>query len=531
MVVRNLGQKVGQKVGMVTVVLAALARGASADGDAYVPPDFMTALPPLPASVEAAKVWRLSLSEAISVALHQNLGIVFERQQVEVAKLGITVATGAFEPVLSAQLDHNRSDSPPVTVQEGSANQNISFVTDDWRITLSDRLETGTQVALDFSNGRARSSAGTAVEPLNYRATLTASVTQPLLRGFSPDLVVPRIDILRAKIASERERAQLAVAAAEIVQRTENAYWDVVQALYSYDLQLRSQKRSEDQMALTRRQIDACLMPPSDLIAASSTLAQRKLQVLVAESTIDASYDALRAVLNLAHEEWARPILPVEPPQFDAQTSSAEDALAIAIKHRPEIIQLDLDLQTALLVVRQAENNRLPQLDLGLSGQLIGQKNMYGSTLNEVGDADAHAYSVVLNFSWTPLQRATRAQAEIEKTHHDMAVVRRDQALQDIWFAVRQAVRDQTSAARQVFAASKFRQLSTESLEVEQRKFLSNQSSNFVLGQHQDELAAAQLAELTAVLVHKKATAALLKATGELLDQRHIQLDVALPHK
>ncbi len=522
---------VSRQLGRVAIALAMLARAAHADGDAYVPPDFMAALPPLPPSVEAAKVWRLSLSEAIGVALHQNLGIVVERQQVEVAKLGITVAAGAFEPVLSAQLDHNRSDSPPLTVQEGNANQNISFVTDDWRITLSDRLETGTQVALDFSNGRARSSAGTAVEPLNYRATLTASVTQPLLRGFSPDLVVPRVELLRAKIASERERAQLAVAAADVVQRTEDAYWDVVQALYSYDLQLRSQKRSEDQMALTRRQIDAGLMPPSDLIAAESTLAQRKLQVLVAESTIESSYDTLRAVLNLAHEEWTRPILPVEPPQFDAQTSSAEDALAIAIKHRPEVVQLDLDLQTALLAVRQAENNRLPQLDLGLSGQLIGQKNTYGSTLNEVGDADAHAYSVVLNFSWTPLQRATRAQAEIEKTHHDMAIVRRDQALQDIWFAVRQAVRDQTSAARQVLAASKFRQLSTESLEVEQRKFLSNQSSNFVLGQHQDELAAAQLAELTAVLVHKKATAALLKATGELLEQRHIQLDVARPHK
>ncbi len=520
-------------VAIVSIVsVGVLARVASAGGgNAYVPPDFMAALPPLPPTVEAAKVWRLSLSEAIEVALHQNLGIAIEREQVEVAKLGVTVAKGAFEPVISGTYDHNRADAPPVTVQEGGANQNISYVTDDWRLTLSDRLETGTIVALDFSNGRARSSAGTAVEPLNYRSTLTLSVTQPLLRGFSPDLVIPRIEILRAKIASERERAQLAVAAADVVQRTEDAYWDVVQALYSYDLQLRSQQRADDQMALTRRQIDAGLMPPSDLIAAESTLAQRKLQVLVAESTIDASYDALRATLNLAHDEWARPILPVEPPQFDAQTSSAEDALAIAIKHRPEVVQLDLDLETALLAVRQAENNRLPQVDLGVSGQLIGQKSHYGSTLGEVGDADAHAYSVVVNFSWTPLQIATRAQAEIEKTHHDMAVVRRDQALQDIWFAVRQAVRDQTSAARQVFAASKFRQLSTESLEVEQRKFLSNQSSNFVLGQHQDELAAAQLAELTAVLVHKKATAALLKATGLLLDQRHIQLDVALPPK
>ncbi|HEY0255339.1 MAG TPA: TolC family protein [Kofleriaceae bacterium] len=512
------------------VSVGVLARVASAEGgDAYVPPDFMAALPPLPPTVEAAKVWRLSLSEAIQVALHQNLGIVIEREQVQVAKLGVTVAKGAFEPVISGTYDHNRADAPPVTVQEGGANQNISYVTDDWRLTLSDRLETGTIVALDFSNGRARSSAGTAVEPLNYRSTLTLSVTQPLLRGFSPDLVIPRIEILRAKIASERERAQLAVAAADVVQRTEDAYWDVVQALYSYDLQLRSQKRADDQMALTRRQIDAGLMPPSDLIAAESTLADRKLQVLQAEATIDASFDALRSILNLPRDQWARAILPVEPPQFAPSSGSAEEALAIAIKHRPEILQLDLDLQSALLAVRQAENARLPQLDLGVTGALIGQDTTYGDTLNGIGNADAHEYNVVLNFSWTPLMRATRAQAEIAKTQHQVAQVTKDQSVQNIWFEVRDAVRNQLSASRQVFAASKFRQLSTESLEVEQRKFLSNQSTNFVLGQHQDELAAAQLSELTAVLVHKKASAALLKATGKLLDERHITLDVTKP--
>ncbi len=518
------------RLGTAMLVLAALARAASADVPAaYTPPDFMAALPPLPPGVDGAQVWRLSLAEALQVALHQNLGIVIERSQVAVARLGVTAAGGAFEPTLTGSYEHDRADQPPVTVQEGAAGQNISFINDDWRLGLSDRLETGTLLSLAFSNGRARSSAGTAVEPLNYRATLTASITQPLLRGFSPDLVIPRIDVLRAKLGSERERAQLAVTAADLVQRTEDAYWDVVQALYSYDLQLRSQKRAEDQMALTHRQIDAGLMPPSDLIAAESTLAQRQLQVVQAEAAIDQAYDVLRSILNLPRDQWARPILPVEPPTFEPRASSAEQALAIAIKHRPEVAQLDLDLRSALLAVRQAENNELPQLDVGLSGQLIGQQNTYGPALDEIGRADAHAYSVVLNLSWTPLRRATAAQAEIERTHHQLAVVRREQAIQDIWFAVRDAVRNQASAARQVRAASKFRQLSTESLEVEQRKFMSNQSSNFVLAQHQDMLAAAQLAELTAVLVHKKATAALLKATGQLLTDHHIQLDVTAP--
>ena len=69
-----------RQIGAALLVLA-LASPARADDDAYVPPDFMAALPPLPPGVEAAKVWRLSLAEALQVALHQNLGIVLERAQ------------------------------------------------------------------------------------------------------------------------------------------------------------------------------------------------------------------------------------------------------------------------------------------------------------------------------------------------------------------------------------------------------------------------------------------------------------------
>jgi hypothetical protein len=206
MVVRNIG---------AALLVLALAQPARADDATYAPPDFMAKLPPLPPGVEAANVWRLSLGEAIQVALHQNLGLVIERDQVAVAKLGVTVAKGPFEPLVTGGYSHTRSDSPPATAQEGMAGENVTYVTDDWRLTLSDRLETGTVLALDFSNGRAYAPfLGTAIAPLNYRATVTATITQPLLRGFSPDLEIPRIEILRAKIASERERAQLSVTAA-----------------------------------------------------------------------------------------------------------------------------------------------------------------------------------------------------------------------------------------------------------------------------------------------------------------------------
>ena len=517
MVVRSLG--------LVIACVVVSATGARADDDApYVPPDFMAALPPLPATVDASAVWQLDLAEALRVAVHQNLGVTLERESVRQARLGIEVAGGVFEPLLQMSYDHGHSDTPPTTIQAGEPGQVLTYVNDDWHLNLAQKLETGMTLSLDFLNNRALSSAGTAVEPLNYLSTLSVSVTQPLLRGFSTDLVVPRVDILRAKIASDRERHQLAITAADVVERTEDAYWDLVQALYSYDLQLRSMKRAEDQLALTHRQIDAGLTPPSDLISAESTLAQRQLQVVQAEVTIDQASDALRAVLNLPRDQWSRPILPVDLPRFVAETNSPEAALQVAIKNRPELAQLELDVQTAVLGVRQAENDKLPEIDLGLTGALVGEDATYGGALDGIGKADTHAYQVVVNFTWTPLRRATTAAAEIQRSQQRMAQVRREQTVQSVWLAVRDAVRNQRSAALQVTAAAKFRELSTQSLEVEERKFLSGTSSNFVVAQRQEELANAQLAELTAVLGHKKATAALLRATGKLLDERHIQL-------
>jgi outer membrane protein TolC len=511
---------------LMVLVCALGGRALADDEPAYQPPDFMEHAPPLPPGADLAAVWRLDLAEALRLAVHDNLGLAIERQSVQIARLGVAVAGGAFEPTLTLSADHTRADSPPLTVQQGGAGEIVTTTSEDWNLSITQRLATGMRLELDFTNSRAKSTSGTAVAPDLYRSTATLSLTQPLLRGFTPDLVVPRLEVLRAEIASERERRQVVVAAADVVERTEDAYWDVVQALYRYDLQLQSRRRAEDQLALTHRQIAAGLLPSSDLIAAESTLAQRRLQLLQAEQDIEQATDRLRAVMHLPREQWSRPILPTEAPGFVAQAASADDMLAVALKNRPELAQLDLDLRADALAVRKADNDKLPQIDVGVSASLIGQDSRYGGALDQVDHADAPGYTVLLNLAWTPLRRASAAAAEIERARLRVAQVGREQAVQDIWLAVRDAVRAQRSAAQQVTAAARFRELSGQSLEVEQRRFLNGTSSNFLVAQRQEELAGAQLAELTAVLGHKKATAALLRATGRLLDERHIALDV-----
>jgi outer membrane protein TolC len=513
----------------LAVILVAIVcvRVARADDGAYVPPPFLASPPALPAGYDPATAWRLDLSEALRIATQHNLNLTLARQQRAIARVAVDLATGAmYEPTVTAGVNHQSSEQPPSSLQAGDAGSIITMRSDTWQLGLAQRLPTGALVSLGFATGGTRSTAGTAVLPVTDTGSLTLTVSQPLLKGFSFDLSIPQSAILSARIASRQEREQLKIKAADVVQSTEAAYWDAVAALYSYDATIRSQRLAEDQIALVRRKIASGLAATSDLTAAESQLAQRKLDVVHAADSVEQAWDALRIVLDLPRDRWKIPILPTERPRFQpAASSTPEQALALAIAHRPELAQAALDIESSDLAMRKAANDRLPEIDLGLSASAWGQGASYGAALEQVGSRDATGWGMMMSLTWTPLGKAAAANAEIARIQHASKITSREVAAQTIWNQVRAAVRNQRTAAAAVAAASHARELAGESLEIENRKYLSGSSSNIAIAGAQKDLAGAELAELRALLDHQKAETALLLATGRLLDERHIVLE------
>src|SRR5262249_31850355 len=111
------------------------------------------------------------------------------------------------------------------------------------------------------------------------------------------------------------------------------------------------------------------------------------------------------------------------------------------------------------------------------------------------------------------------------RIQHTITTTAREQRVQAIWNEVRTAFRNQRAASLQVTAASRARTLANDSLEIENRKYIAGTSTSINLAMLQKGLADAELAELGALLGHDKAATALLLATGQLLEQRHIQLE------
>lgn len=500
---------------------------AAPELDGYQEPDFIREPLRLPESMEATAARRLSLADAIQAAVQSNLGIVLVKQQVAIAEQGVTLSQGPFEPRLSAAYSHQSSDSPPVAPALGDAGRLALQTSDDrWSLGLAQRTRLGTELSLEWTSDRADTRLGGQDQPLFYRSELGLRLTQPLLRGFAFNWDVPNAEVLRAEVQSARAEQDFKTRLNATVRDTEQVYWDLVQALQSYQVQRGSLQLAEEQLGLTRRQIEAGVLPPSDLINAEGTLAQRQLGLVQAEASAAQATDQLRYLLNAPREAWARPILPLDVPQFDDLQVSYESALDQALQNRPELAQLRLDLRRAALDVRVASTERLPQLDASLSYGLVGQGPGYSGTLDRMVSADARAWSALLNFTWTPLNRAAGARLEQLRLSERALRTLQDQTLLDLKLELRTAIRGLETADRSVRAAARFRGLAERSLDAEQRKFLNGTSNNFFVAQRQDDLARARLAELSALIQHRKAATALRAAMGVLLEHRHVKLDV-----
>ncbi len=497
-----------------------------ADAPDYVPPEYIRTPPVLPAHLSRLKPRQISLREAITTALQRNLGVLLQRELVRAADTGRSQALGSFEPTLQIGANRAFSQSPPSTAQEGRAGQVLLSTTDSWNLQISERLPSGTQVQLGFQNFRFDSTLGNAVAPLLYRSTLLLTLTQPILRGFSLSGRVQWQDVLRAEFDSETARETARLAAMTAIKLTEDAYWNLVASWKAYEVTRGARELAENQLELTRRQIAAGIQPDSELISMEATLAQRQVAVVSAEAQIGKAADALRILLNLPEEDWEQPLLPLDAPAFLRPTIPFATAFERAQNARPELQQSQVDVRRRALDLFVAHNSRLPRLNLVASIGTLGQDAAYERALQQVGQRAGWQWNVGVDFGWEPLGVGKRAELRRQESLVRQTTLNREQILVQIRAELRDALRSIATTEQQLYAAAKFRMLAEKILDIEERRFLNGLSENFKVAQRQADLAQARLAELDALISHKKASSALQFAMGELLEARQLHFTI-----
>jgi len=488
-------------------------------------------------------VKRVSLEDCIVGALKNNLGVAVQVLNPRLADLSVGLAKEQFLPSLTFDFNKSETNSPSYSWLE--AEDKVTDRTDDYTTRLSQLVPTGgTFSILLYADKTDTSRKFQTINP-SYRSWLSFSFSQPLLRDFG--LKVTKREIIIASHNLDISEQNFKSSLLGTVYNVEEAYWNLVYAIENLKVKQQSLKLAQDLLAKNKREVEVGMLAPIEILTAESEVATREADILQAEALIQNSEDSLKTIMNLAAEQDINltEIVPLDTPAYEKKDITIEEALTIGIQNRPDLEASRIDIKSKDVEFSVAKNQLLPDLRFrasywspGISGTRIFYLD--GNPLTKVivntvpGDAsqalkDAFGFkyknwSIGLTLSLpmdTLLSRAQYAQAKVNLKQAKLTLQNQEQ---QAFLEIRNAVRDVQTNFKRIQAYKAARELAEKKLEAEEKKLKVGLTTNYIVLQHQRDLADARGTELRAIIDYNLSLASLDKALGTTLAKKNIKI-------
>jgi outer membrane protein len=328
----------------------------------------------------------LSLEDAISLALEDNLAIAVERYTPWLDQVNLLRAkSGAgglvpFDPTLSGGMNLQATNSPlnnplfagvvptnggsltpslPPTYSQHIGNTNFQY---------AQYFHTGSEFQATLSTNRTSTNLG-AFNLYNpfLQSTLTLQVTQPLLRGFGK-LPNTRL-IVEAKNTEKAGLSQLSQQVMATVTQVSNDYWELVYARENVKVEEASVHVSQTLYDDNKTRASIGTLSRLDVLTAQSQLASDKQALVQAQSVQLQDETTLLNDITRDPQDSAFlgieivPTTPISSPT-EIENIKVQDAVKEAWEKRPELQQLALNLKNAGIEVAATKNELLPSLSV-----------------------------------------------------------------------------------------------------------------------------------------------------------------------
>lgn len=466
----------------------------------------------------AAGPLELTVNDAIIMVLKNNPNVLIQKSAPAVSRTYEAEARSQFDPVLSATVSGNSSDS--VQTSPGSAGLSSNTADGVTGSLMADTyLPTGTRLQLgaDTDIGKAQ---GLSPDFAGTRLGLT--VSQSLLRGFGTgaNLATLRQAQLDTRISQFEFRGYVQA----IVALTENAYWDHVLAVRQFDIFTASVKIAEKQLLDTQELIAAGKLARVELAAAQAELALRKESLINAQGRVETSRIMLLKFLSLSGNQWGRVLIVKDPPAFEGRgTDSVEEHLAVGSKFRPDLMQARLQIERSDLDIVRTKNGLLPKLDLFVAfGQTGYADSFSGSLSREQGRGNDRRIGVAAEL---PLfNRKAGALADRAEFSRDNAELALKNMTQLVEVDIRTAIVEVNRAREQVLATRATARFQEAKFNAETEKFNVGKSTALLVAQTQRDFVQGQVGEIQAVIEYNKALTDLYLKDGSLISRRGLSV-------
>lgn len=479
--------------------------------------------------------------------------------------LGLGPVINSFDPVITGTLQEDHFSQLATTIFQGvlpgsSLAQNTGTV----NFAYNQAFQWGTNLTVGFNNSRqTTNSFFSSLSPQltsNFRATLTQHLLSGF--GFAPNTRFIRIAKNNRELSDVAFRLQLI----DSLDQIENIYWDLVYAYENARVQNESLAFAQKTLSDTQKQVEIGSLAPIETVRAQSTVAQDQQLVTAAQTNLQLEQLLMKNALtrNLKDPTLASAeLIPTSTMDLPAQEPvvPVDDLINEALRHRAELVESRIDLNSRELSNKAVRSALLPTVDVfayyggaGLGGVqnpadicatptstdcattnpnvFLGQSSLFptqglGGTYNQLVNSTSPDKGVGLNLNIPIRNRAAQAVQIRSELEYRQAQMRLQQIENQVGIEIRNAQYQVQQNRASVDSAQAALALARQSLDAEQKKYQFGTSTNTLVLQYQSQLATSQSTLVNAMVAYEKSRIELDRATGLLLDHNGISVDDA----
>ena len=279
--------------------------------------------------------------------------------------LGTGTNVSTFDPSISGQLNNEHYTQPLSNITIYGV-PTLQQNTTNGNINYVQNFPTGTSFSAVFDNSRgATNSPNSFLNPtLNsyYHVLLQQQVLAGF--GFGPNLRFFRIAKNNQKISDEAFKLQVISTITQIA----NMYWDLVAAYEDEQVKSRSLDFANQTLDSDRKQLSLQAIPAMDVMKAEGEVATREQDLTVAKTTLQFQELLIKNALTKNLDDPILEAMPVRPTDhtgtLEVTQGQTEDMIARALRDRIELSESDLDIDNRRISQIAARNAVLPSVSL-----------------------------------------------------------------------------------------------------------------------------------------------------------------------
>ena len=285
--------------------------------------------------------------------------------------LGLTSTEGlgpfitSFDPIVSGTLQWDRGHSISSNPFSGAPVLGSDSTTGNF--SYQQGFHSGTNLLVGFNNTRLGSNSTFNTYSPSLNSSFQFRLTQHLLQGFGflPNDRVIRITKNNREITDIAFRLQIITT----VDQIENLYWNLVYAYENVRVAQESMAFAQKTLSDNQKQVQIGSLAPIEVVRAQNTVAADQQSLIQAQTNLDLQQLLMKNALSRTLQDPAVASAEVIPTTTMALPDQepvvpTEDLINEALQHRAELAENRIDLSNRDLSNKAIKNALLPSLDL-----------------------------------------------------------------------------------------------------------------------------------------------------------------------